>query len=205
MPLPENIERFSSNKHQIQRYLKFIKSSNGSGEVSHHILPRSMFPEFVDLKKFEWNECKLSERHHFIAHLMLVKVFDNKEMRYAFNMMSNFNSIDSKLYENLRNKFKEDLREDVKSRDFGTKGQVTVKDRDGNTFNVKLDDPRYLNGELVGATKGNKRKDFSKRRKKMVIAKDINGKIIEVSQEEFRLRDDLYGVRKDLSKLKGSN
>jgi len=31
---------------------------------------------------------------------------------------------------------------------------VTVKDKDGNTFDVHNEDPRYLNGELVGVTKG---------------------------------------------------
>ena len=31
---------------------------------------------------------------------------------------------------------------------FQTQGQVTVRDKDGNTFNVSVDDPRYLSGEL---------------------------------------------------------
>jgi hypothetical protein len=31
---------------------------------------------------------------------------------------------------------------------------VTVKDKDGNIFDVHNEDPRYLNGELVGVTKG---------------------------------------------------
>lgn len=35
-----------------------------------------------------------------------------------------------------------------------TKGMITVKDKDGNTFSVPKDDPRYLSGELVGITKG---------------------------------------------------
>ena len=33
-------------------------------------------------------------------------------------------------------------------------GRANVKDKDGNTFSVFKDDPRYLSGELVGVTKG---------------------------------------------------
>ena len=237
------------NKHYLNRYFKFIENSNGSGEVSHHILPRSLFPEFVNLFENKWNDAKLSERHHYIAHLLLWKACNNKEMTYALNMMSNFRGIKtSRLYEKLRNDFKEQLKEDVKSREkFGTKGlttvidkdgnrlsvstddpryvsgelphflkgvkkdypttkgQVTVKDKYGNTFNVLKSDERYISGELVHISTGNKRDDFSKQRKNMVIAKDINGKIFEVSKEEFHNRDDLYGVRKDLSNLRGEN
>ena len=35
-----------------------------------------------------------------------------------------------------------------------TAGMVTVIDKDGNTFNVYKNDPRYLSGELVGVTTG---------------------------------------------------
>ncbi len=35
-----------------------------------------------------------------------------------------------------------------------TIGLITVKDKDGNCFDVQKDDPRYLSGELVGVTKG---------------------------------------------------
>ena len=34
------------------------------------------------------------------------------------------------------------------------KGNNTWTDKDGNTFDVHKDDPQYLNGELVGITKG---------------------------------------------------
>lgn len=236
------------DQRQMSRYLKFIEKAEGTGNVNHHILPKSLFPEFTDLNINKWNNAKLSERHHFIAHLLLWKACNNKEMTYAFNMMNNFAKVKtSKLYEKLREEFKEQLKEDVKDREkFGTlglttvidkngnrfsvatddprylsgelthfmkgrkkhypttKGQVTVKDKDGNTFNVKKDDPRYLNGELVHHTKGNKRDDFAKRRKNKVIAKDIDGNVFEVSREEFHQKEDLFGIRKDLSKLRGA-
>lgn len=34
------------------------------------------------------------------------------------------------------------------------KGNVTVRDKNGNTFNVSKEDPRYISGELISALKG---------------------------------------------------
>jgi hypothetical protein len=55
---------------------------NGYTE-NHHILPKSMGGS---------NDCsnivKLTAREHFIAHWILWKIHKNKEMSFAFNMMS---------------------------------------------------------------------------------------------------------------------
>lgn len=40
----------------------------------HHILPRSVYPEFVNLKKYKWNGVLLTAREHFIAHKLLVRI-----------------------------------------------------------------------------------------------------------------------------------
>jgi hypothetical protein len=56
------------------------------------------------------------------------------------------------------------------------KETVTVKDKDGNTFSVKIDDPRYISGELVGITKG------------MMSVKDKNGNGLVVSLNDQRLK-----------------
>ena len=37
---------------------------------------------------------------------------------------------------------------------FNTTGLVSVRDKDGNCFDVEKNDPRYLSGKLVGVTKG---------------------------------------------------
>jgi len=42
----------------------------------------------------------------------------------------------------------------VGGKQFLTLDNVTVRDKDGNTFNVHKTDERYISGELVGATKG---------------------------------------------------
>lgn len=40
----------------------------------HHILPRSIYPEFINLKKYKWNGVLLTAREHFIAHKLLVRI-----------------------------------------------------------------------------------------------------------------------------------
>ena len=54
----------------------------------------------------------------------------------------------------VNNKFYNDSMQTSTS--FDTTGRASVKDKDGNTFLVNTDDPRYLSGELVGVSKGNK-------------------------------------------------
>ena len=57
---------------------------------------------------------------------------------------------------------------------WNTANLVTVRDKDGNTFDVHKDDPRYLNGELVGITKG------------FITCYDtIEQKIVQISSEIF--------------------
>lgn len=53
-------------------------------------------------------------------------------------------------------------------------GMVTVKDEDGNKFQVAKDDPRYLSGEIVGHTKGK------------TSVKDKDGNTMQVSVDDPR-------------------
>lgn len=63
-----------SDHRHVKRYEKFIKSrSTKTGVVyveRHHILPRSIFPEF---EFEESNIIKLTAKEHYIAHLLLYK------------------------------------------------------------------------------------------------------------------------------------
>lgn len=55
---------------------------------THHILPKSTYPNYSNLKKYDWNAVILTAREHYIAHLLLVKIFPNDmKLTYAFNMM----------------------------------------------------------------------------------------------------------------------
>ena len=77
---------------------------------------------------------------------------------------------------------------------FHTNGTVTVKDINGNTLKVSVDDPRYLNGELVHNFTG------------FTNLRNINGDIIHVSIDDPRyLNGDLVGLTSGTVTVKDKN
>lgn len=64
------------NKEYVDEYVAFIESCRGKElpkyVEKHHILPRSLFPEFAKVKA---NIIKLSAADHFRAHMILAKAF----------------------------------------------------------------------------------------------------------------------------------
>lgn len=74
---------------------------------------------------------------------------------------------------------------------FNSTGRVTVKDREGNYYQISKDDPRYLSGELVSMLKD------------MVPVKDKNGNTSRVSINDPRyLSGELVHVTKGLFNAK---
>jgi hypothetical protein len=97
------------SEHQLNRYFRFInnykhKEIDGFYEI-HHIIPRSLGG--TDDAS---NLIKLTARQHFIAHMMLNKIFKGNsaiKMHHAVWCMANTNKnikVTSKIYESLRNK-----------------------------------------------------------------------------------------------------
>jgi hypothetical protein len=177
------------NSHYLNKYTNFIekcqlrnKGFEGYTE-NHHICPKAkdMFPEYTNLKETPWNCAILTARQHFIAHMMLCKVYkDVYSVASAAWAMKHKNgmSMTSKSYENLKSEFsrissevQKDVctlkdesgnivkihRDDLKHFDNLkglSHGKVTVIDSYGNTMQVDIDDPRYINGDLVPFMKG---------------------------------------------------
>jgi hypothetical protein len=165
--MPPYISILKTKTHdtrQLIRYIEFIKnclSANQNKEnlVSHHICPEAneMFPEYGSFKDYPWNKALLTDRQHYIAHMMLWKVYRNKSMTFAFNMMSNFQRYhySSRLYEEHRQDFRKFISE-INSRPRTdseklltsemTKNSLVVYDtRDPNKtkFRIKKDDENY--------------------------------------------------------------
>ncbi len=59
---------------------------------------------------------------------------------------------------------------------FTGRGSVTVRDKDGKTFNVKLDDPKYLSGEFEHISRG------------FVTVRDKRGKAFNVKVGDERIK-----------------
>jgi hypothetical protein len=110
----------SISDHYTNRYIKFIIScikTNVNIDLDiytekHHILPKSLFIEYVDLRSNPWNCSVLTARQHFIAHWILARALGGN-MWHAFQFMcfaktkkQNRNyKISSKCYSDLRNNY----------------------------------------------------------------------------------------------------
>lgn len=126
------------NPHYLTKYINFITACQTKNEgyeghtERHHICPKAedMFPEFASFSANPWNCANLTTRQHYIAHLMLYKIYNNYTMQVAYQMLNT---------------------PEYKTR---AKGYIPVRDVLGNRYNVNKDDPRYLSGELVPFSKG---------------------------------------------------
>ena len=172
------------NPHYLNRYINFIqqcqqKNVDYEGSTSgHHICPKAndMFPEYKDFRYYSWNKADLTPRQHDIAHLLLWKIYRNKSMTFAWNMMKGDRNrstdfiTDHKKYMSEMGKEKYDgkiacILEDgsyirVFKEDFNNGGyfgnckdKVVVKNNENIVFQVPKKDPRYLSGELVPVSK----------------------------------------------------
>lgn len=88
-------QSYNVDEKFLETYIDFleIKETKEEGEV-HHILPKSLFPEFSDLGKFPFNGVNLLYSDHVKAHYLLTRVIDNDQMIFAFNMMFSFKKME---------------------------------------------------------------------------------------------------------------
>lgn len=98
--------------HFIKKYLRMVQSfkySEGDYTELHHILPKSMFPEY---SKDKINLVRLTGRQHYLVHVCLALAFPNSDMVYAVVAMRKGGrrnktgiKFNSHLYEKLRKEF----------------------------------------------------------------------------------------------------
>lgn len=177
------------SEHHLNRYIKFIKQCQQKNvdyegyTEKHHICPKAedMFSEYACFKNNPWNCAILTARQHFIAHVILWKVYkDAYSVISAVWAMKNKNgmSVNSRMYEKLKldfSKISSELQKGICTvkNEFGnivkihrdeltdfsnlrglSYGKVTVVDSLGNTMQVDINDPKYKNGELIPFMKG---------------------------------------------------
>ncbi|MDR3503023.1 MAG: hypothetical protein P4L79_10630 [Legionella sp.] len=92
------------NNKYTRCYLKIILNAKEQNRVktkisqenyiyfeSHHILPKSLYPEYKNQSDFPWNYVLLTGREHYICHLLLTKIFTGKfksSMCWAFHILT---------------------------------------------------------------------------------------------------------------------
>lgn len=173
-----NIKKYKIyNENSLKQYLELIQNTvlnENEYFEKHHILPKSMFPEF---KNENWNIIKLSYSNHKLAHKLLYEIYQTDSMKAAYLLMNGIDINVAQLSEIKEKISKAKIgipRPDMKGKKyFGAstekiiagnkkmsdklKGTVIVKDKNGNKFRTNIDNPKYISGEYVNFTKGEKR------------------------------------------------
>ena len=115
----------------------------------------------------------------------IIKFFDSDEDAYEYE--SQIVTQDLVKYDNCYNCM-------LGGYGYHNKGLATVRNKEGNCFYVPIDDPRYLSGELVGATKG------------MMVVKDKDNNRYSVPVGDPRyLSGELFGITKGKVVVKDKN
>lgn len=160
----------------------------------HHIVPKCCGggdePE---------NLVRLTLREHYIAHLLLPKIYKYGEYHFklicALQRMGNskehnFYRYNSRLYEiyvKERNRIVGERSKEI------LKGRTIFKNVvTGERRCLFIDSDEVKSGEWVGIRNGTKDPATSKRLKNMVSAIDKDGKIVQISKEEFDSNRDRY-------------
>lgn len=78
---------FIPNKY-TETYFKLVEKALSENRTKgeqyyeiHHILPKSLFPEFKNLSKNKWNSVLFTAREHFIGHKLLIRMIEDKTSR----------------------------------------------------------------------------------------------------------------------------
>lgn len=149
------LEKFKEVKdfRWLKRYLYFINKfkinnvKNKENTHNHHIMPKSLYPEFKDFKKHPWNLAILTYRCHLISHYMLARAL-GCNMWFAYNNMNAYGErLNSILYECAMIEFKSVMSNQ-------RKGLVSVKNTLTNENLLVTKKEFEENEHLVGITKG---------------------------------------------------
>lgn len=135
--------------HHLNRYINLIEHyqknpSDDEYTESHHILPKSMFPEYENLTKHPWNKIDLSGKAHYVAHKILWKAFRDRKTCNAFWCMvtakrkeqDRYGKITSAEYEVLRKERAKHIKEKKVSKK--TRNKMSVSQ------NKRYEDPEEL-------------------------------------------------------------
>jgi len=193
---------------KLKEYVNFCINNSSEKEYNeiHHILPKSnsCFPEFKDLKVYDWNSAYLSYEHHFIAHKLLVEAVNNVDITYAFIMMSNkMTNFESETYMKEKIKANQSMSERMKNTVYCyniiNKKTVSMsvdeyKNRDKSIFihhnTGRKATQKTLDSFKIRTVEYQYAERMSKNTKGMVVVLDTkNNKIKQVSSQEYHSTD----------------
>ena len=106
---------FIANKYRDWYFNIIYRSADVrvTGETElHHVLPKSIFPEYANLVEHKWNGVYLTYKEHIICHRLLFKMtegLDKSKMFYALVRMFNVShpsNLPSRVYTELKENYK---------------------------------------------------------------------------------------------------
>lgn len=95
----------------------------------HHILPKSLFPQYARLRK---NKVALTAREHFICHKLLYKIYPGRQMAYAMRQLcgvyraNELCNISSREYECIQKLASEYISETLKGHTFSEESRQKI-------------------------------------------------------------------------------
>lgn len=121
----------------------------------HHILPRSLFPTYSNLKLHDWNGVRLTNEHHYIAHYILHMCIDNYSLAAAWYLMNNCNFSNNEPINIIgTNMYSLGIRKRNKLCSNNIKNTVVARCLDSGVF-IKVTKEEFdSNSNLVGTTYG---------------------------------------------------
>ena len=191
------IEKFKNvkNVYWLNRYIKFIEVFKLNEEIpgethNHHILPRSLFPEYIDLKVHIWNKAILKTRAYLIAHYILAQALGGN-MWFAFNNMNCHNvRLKTRLYEvgikNMRNQMSLTRREWIKNNGH-PRGMLGKKFTSEQLLTLAASKRKYLDS-LTEQQKEEKRL-------KLIETKIINGTLKHTEEAKRKISEVKMGMK----------
>lgn len=106
--IEQSIEITEYINNMVNRYINFTNICHYANTYTkeicerHHILPRSLYPDYINFASHPWNLSRLTLRQHIIAHVMLHHIFGGK-MSFALNRMcKKQNGLYNRLYESTK-------------------------------------------------------------------------------------------------------
>lgn len=140
----------------------------------HHILPKSIFPKFKNIKK---NLVPLTAREHFICHKLLLKIYPGKSMAFALIRLCFKRSdlkpivISAREYEQIRKNVSYYISESNKGKTLSNKTKLKISE---------ILKEKYKNGDYIPHNKNNNLSDETKSKISNNLKEQYNTGKIEV-------------------------
>jgi hypothetical protein len=123
-----------------------ITSKNYRYFEIHHILPRSIFPQYKSLKENQWNKVLLTAKEHFVCHLLLPK--------FVTNDIHKFKMVHA-LYAMTKQNNNQQQRNNSKMYEYAKKAMIAIRnDKDASKeWRKKLSLASKKSNHMIGKTR----------------------------------------------------